>query len=195
MINQQDGLSVRWGAPCAPCFFGAMAWESDNHPWLMLAGKIGENYSVGGFSLVRTAHPTADGAVLPGLLPFCARISQPHGVHGSGLAGTCAQPRGGASKYEISAGCIERAVGCAVRTMFFRCHGVGIRQPSLAHACRENRGKVQRWRIFLWCARRTLPQVEPCCWGLLPFCTRISQPHGAHGSGLAGTCAQPRGGA
>ena len=47
-----------------------MAWESDNHPWLMLAGKIGENYSVGGFSLVRTADPTADGAVLPGLLPF-----------------------------------------------------------------------------------------------------------------------------
>ena len=26
-----------------------MAWESDNHPWLMLAGKIGEKCSVGGF--------------------------------------------------------------------------------------------------------------------------------------------------
>ena len=47
-----------------------MAWESDNHPWLMLAGKIGENYSVGGFSLVRTAHPTADGAVLLGVAAF-----------------------------------------------------------------------------------------------------------------------------
>ena len=32
--------------------------------------------------------------------------------------------------------------------------------------------------FFPWCARRTLPQVEPCCWGLLPFCKPISQPHG-----------------
>ena len=31
---------------------------------------------------------------------------------------------------------------------------------------------------FTWCARRTLPQVEPCCRGLLPICTPISQPHG-----------------
>ena len=43
---------------------------------------------------------------------------------------------------------------------------VGLPRQAGLHrlVVREHRGKVQRWRIFLWCARRTQPQVEPC-WG------------------------------
>ena len=90
MINQQDGLSVRWGAPCAPCFYGAMAWESDNHPWLMLAGKIGEKCSVGGFFFGAHGAPYRRWSGSAGVAAFCTLISQSHGVHGSGMAGTCA---------------------------------------------------------------------------------------------------------
>ena len=100
-------------------FFHAIACETDDHPWLVPAGNIGEKCSVGRFFLVRTAHPTAGGAVLRRLLLICSPISQPHGWHGSGSAGICARQRSGASRHEKSAGRIVRAVGCAVRTMFF----------------------------------------------------------------------------
>ena len=42
-----------------------------------------------------------------------------------------------------------RAVECAVRTIFFRCHRMRSRPPSLACACREHRGKLQRRTILL----------------------------------------------
>ena len=69
-------------------FFLPIACEADHHPWLVPAGNIEEKCSVGGFYLVRTAHPTADGAVLRGCPPFCMRF-RAHGLHGNGAAGTC----------------------------------------------------------------------------------------------------------
>ena len=63
-------------------FFHAIACEADDHPWRVPAGNIGGKCSVGRFCLVRTAYPTAGGAVLRRLLPICMPISQPHGLHG-----------------------------------------------------------------------------------------------------------------
>ena len=65
-------------------FFHAIACETDHHPWPVPAGNIEEKCSVGRFCLVRTAHPTAGGAVLLGFAAICTPISQPHGWHGSG---------------------------------------------------------------------------------------------------------------
>ena len=76
-------------------FFLPIACEADHHPWLVPAGNLEEKCSVGRFCLVRTAHSTAGGAVLRRLLPFCTPISQPHGLHGNGAAGTCERPRSG----------------------------------------------------------------------------------------------------
>ena len=77
----------RMNCACVGCamrtmFFHAIACEADHHPWLVPAGNIGGKCSVGRFCLVRTAYPTAGGAVLRRLLPICMPISQPHGLHG-----------------------------------------------------------------------------------------------------------------
>ena len=77
-------------------FFLPIACEADHHPWLVPAGNLEEKCSVGGgFYMVRTAHPTAGGAVLRRLLPFRTPISPQHGLHGNGAAGTCERPRSG----------------------------------------------------------------------------------------------------
>ena len=65
-------------------FSGAIACETDDHSWPVPAGNIEEKCSVGRFYLVRTALPTAGGAVLRGLLPFSRPIPQPHGWHDRG---------------------------------------------------------------------------------------------------------------
>ena len=93
-------------------------FPSDNHTWLIPAGNIGEKCSVGGITLVRTAHPTAGGTVLLGMLPFCMPVLQPYGLQ-TAVWTLPAQDRGAELKRKKLAGWIERAVGCAMRTMFF----------------------------------------------------------------------------
>ena len=59
-----------------------------------------------------------------------------------------------------------------------------VHKTTISGSClRGTSGKSAASEDFTWCARRTLPQVEPCCGGLLPICTPISQPHGWHDRG------------
>ena len=58
------------GCAVRTMFFHAIACETDHHSWPVPAGNIEEKCSVGGFCLVRTAHPTAGGAVLRGFAAY-----------------------------------------------------------------------------------------------------------------------------
>ena len=58
-------------------------------------------------------------------------------------------------------------------------HRMRSRPPSLACACREHRGTVQRRMILL--GAHGAPAGGAVLPGLLPICMPISQPHGLHG--------------
>ena len=61
----------------------------------------------------------------------------------------------------------------------FPCHRMRSRPPSLACACREHRGTVQRRMILL--GAHGAPAGGAVLPGLRPICTPISQPHGLPG--------------
>ena len=68
------------GAPCAPCFYGGIAHEADCPSLACACRNIEEKCSVGGFYLVRTAHPCRWSRAA-GLSAFLHAISQPQGAH------------------------------------------------------------------------------------------------------------------
>ena len=88
----------------------------------------------------------------------------------------------------------ELCVRCAVRTIFF--HAIECTSDTLSHFMPFGNIGESAASVDFSLVRTAHPtQVEPCCWGLLPLCALILQPHGVYGGGLAGTCTQPRGGA
>ena len=145
----------------------------NDHLRLVPAGNIGEKCSVGGFYLVRTAHPTAGGAVLRGFAAY---------LHPHFATAWVARPWSGAWKHEKSTGRIARAVGCAVRTMFF--HAIACETDD--HPWLVPAGNIgENCSIGRFCLVRT---AHPTAGGavLLGFaaiCTPISQPHGWHDRG------------